>query len=344
MANYINDITLNEAIVKAAIKQKDYVDTNFQKKSDDTLLTEDKTLVGAINELSQKSGIDKVLLETITSEVQTIKTEVHTIQETVDSNEDEISNVIELINEKADLKDVYTKEETENLIKNIGLENYVTKEQFSPIEEELKGLPSVYLSQDKADATYDHIKYEIVSVPTGTLVDYREKEIRVMCPATTQWTKQNVGSTGNANMYYMGFKAYAPKGAVSFKEGDRGIIDDEMFTFDNDFAGTDEFGRNYSICWLPLASYDAGSDTWTYFGKNSSAKKYIGWTYIVEWYDADGVVIASDMIRINLSNEDCHNAIEPYYANSIVESANAYTDAQIKSKIPEVYGIEIVEF
>lgn len=55
MANYVNEITLNEAIVKAAIKQKEYVDTNFQKKSDESLLTEDKTIVGAINELSQKS-------------------------------------------------------------------------------------------------------------------------------------------------------------------------------------------------------------------------------------------------------------------------------------------------
>ena len=68
-------------------------------------------------------------------------------------------------------------------------------------------------------------KYEITDVPKYTIVDYREKEIRVMCPANTQWVKQNVGSTGNANMYYMSFKAYAPEGAVSFKEGELFLID-----------------------------------------------------------------------------------------------------------------------
>ena len=188
------------------------------------------------------------------------------------------------------------------------------------------------------DEISEKIKYEISHKPVGTLVNYGEKEIRVMCPANTEWTKQNVGATGNKNMYYMGFKAYAPEGAVSFKEGDHGVVVDEMFTFDNDFAGTDEFGRNYSICWLALASYDESSDTWTYFGKNSTVNKYIGWTYIVEWYNADGVIIASDCIRINLSNEECHSSVEPYYVNNAVGIANAYTDKQIAN------AVSIVEF
>ena len=80
-----------------------------------------------------------------------------------------------------------------------------------------------------------------------------------------------------------------------------------------DFAGTDEFGRKYSICWLALASYDAASDTWTYFGKNSSTERYIGWDYCVEWYNENGVIIESDQIRINLSNESCHNNNLPYF-------------------------------
>lgn len=188
------------------------------------------------------------------------------------------------------------------------------------------------------DEITEKIKYEIAYKPVGTLVNYTEKEIRVMCPVNTVWEKQAVGPTGNSNMHYMGFKAYAPEGAVSFKEGDRGEIIDEMFTFDNDFAGTDEFGRNYSIVWLALASYDEASDTWTYYGKNSTTEKYIGWNYVVEWYNEDGIVIASDGIRINLSNESCHKSNEPYYINSVINTANAYTDEQIAS----VFGI--VEF
>ena len=180
-------------------------------------------------------------------------------------------------------------------------------------------------------------KYEITSVPEGTLVDYRDKEIRVMCPANTKWVKQSVGSTGNANMYYMGFKAYAPEGAVGFKEGDRGVIVDEYFDFTGYFDGTDEYGRNYSICWLALASYNESTGEWTYYGGNSSADKYIGWTYVVEWYNANGIVIASDSVRINLSNEDCHSSIEPYYVADIMK--------EVDDKIAKSIGaIEVVEF
>ena len=184
-------------------------------------------------------------------------------------------------------------------------------------------------------------KYEISSIPTGTLVDYREKEIRVMCPINTQWEKQNVGESGNPNMYYMAFKAYAPEGAVGFKEGDRGVIIDEMFDFNGKFAGTDEYGRNYSICWLALASYDANSDKWTYYGSNSSVNKYIGWTYVVEWYDDNGVVIASDCIRINLSNENCHSSVEPYYVGTMKTEVNTIISEKIAA-LEAAY--EIIEF
>lgn len=191
---------------------------------------------------------------------------------------------------------------------------------------------------DSVPYVYETVKYEISSKPAGTLVSYREDEIRVMCPANTEWVKQNVGSTGNANMYYMGFKAYAPAGAVSFKEGDRGVIVDEMFTFDDAFAGTDEFGRNYSIVWLALASYDESSDSWTYFGKNSTTEKYVGWTYVVEWYDGNGVVISSDSIRINLSNEDCHTTSTPYYMNNYATAEQIKTLESSVESITESYS------
>ena len=192
----------------------------------------------------------------------------------------------------------------------------------------------------KVEQLYQKVKYEIVNTPEGTLIDYSDKEIRIMCPTDTKWTKQSVGATGNPNMYYMGFKAYAPKGAVSFKEGDRGEIIDEMFTFDNAFAGTDELGRNYSICWLALASYDEASDTWTYFGKNSTSTKFIGWSYVVEWYDANGHIIESDYMRINLTNEQCHYSVEYYDTTKVVEkaveTANTYTDEQINKYFESV--------
>lgn len=177
------------------------------------------------------------------------------------------------------------------------------------------------LSKVEAAATLKHIKYEISHKPVGTLVDYRDKEIRVMVPADTKFEHQNSGANADKNQYYMGFKAYAPEGAVSFKE-DLGeiIADNTMYYFEgNDFAGIDAYGRKYSICWLSVAKYDETTQTWSTYGAQSSKDKYLGYYYSVEWYDANGVKIDSDTIRINLSNEDCHNAIEPYYMAKTVK-------------------------
>lgn len=182
-------------------------------------------------------------------------------------------------------------------------------------------------THDEVKAVAQRVKFEISSKPEGALVRYSDTEIRVMCPENTVWTKQSVGATGNSNMYYMGFKAYAPDGAVSFKEGDHGVVEDTMFTFDDAFAGTDEYGRNYSIVWLALASYDEATDTWSYFGKNSTAEKYIGWDYVVEWYNAKGVKIDEDSVRINLSNEDCHHSNTPYYVNVLDEKITTLEEA-----------------
>lgn len=146
-----------------------------------------------------------------------------------------------------------------------------------------------------------------------TLVDYREKEIRVMFTENSPYVQQQVGANGNPNMYYMGFKAYAPEGATHFKEDTAEVIkDNTLHDFNGPFSGIEPDGRKYSICWLAVASYDATSDTWTYYGKNSSVDKYIGWYYSVEWYKND-TVIKSDTIRINLANEKCFGALKPFY-------------------------------
>ena len=166
---------------------------------------------------------------------------------------------------------------------------------------------------DSIPYVYEARKYDISGTPVGTLVNYGEREIRVMVPADAEFTKQNVGTNGNPNMMYMTFRAYAPNGAVSFKEGDRGVIVDEMHTFDGPASGIDEFGRRYSVCWLALASYDSATDVWNYFGKNSTDQKMIGWDYCVAWYDEFGIQIGYDAVRINLSNESCHYNNKPYY-------------------------------
>ena len=169
--------------------------------------------------------------------------------------------------------------------------------------------------------------YEVSNKPTGTLVNYNGKEIRVMCPSDTEWSLQQVGEGGDSSRYYIGIRAYAPSSdIVSFKESlDKTMTDQTMYYFEgNDFAGIDANGRKYSIFWLPVAKHN-DDDTWTYYGANSTSDKLIGWNYCVEWYNADGVCVASDLIRINLSNEDIHAAIEPYYMSkyATIDEMNA---------------------
>lgn len=192
------------------------------------------------------------------------------------------------------------------------------------------------------EAAVEKIDYEISHKPDGTLVDYRDKEIRVMIPADTQFELQNSGENADANLYYIGFKAYAPSDdVVNFKEDLAEVISDEtMYSFEgNEFAGIDEDGRKYSIVWLPVAAYDGSA--WAYYGAGSVKGKYIGWYYSVEWYDANSKVVDSDCIRINLSNEDCHSYIKPYYMSDVMTEV----ETLIEEKITEIEsGNEIIEF
>lgn len=180
-------------------------------------------------------------------------------------------------------------------------------------------------------------RYVIEDVPAGTLVDYFDKEIRVMCPANAEFTKQAVGAGGDANSYYMTFKTFVPSDdIVGYIEHLNGTSDPEVLTD----LKTDKYGRKYQPTWLALAKYDDATG-WTYYGAKSSTEGYIGYDYQIDWFNADGVMVKSDVIRINLSNEDCHNTVEPYYIGSVRKEI----DTKIEEKIAEVEGaIEIVEF
>lgn len=181
---------------------------------------------------------------------------------------------------------------------------------------------------DAIPVLYDEVHYSFSSLLDGARVGQHDKEYRLMFSKDTAWTKQkNDGSNKNynANRYYVAMRAYAPDDSVVyFKEDTEKIItDDTMFDFNGPFSGTDEYGRKYSVVWLPVAKYDEDTDKWTYFGATSTNDKYIGWYYTVEWYNADKVCVASDTIRINLSNEECHNSIKPFYVS---ESALVWSE------------------
>ena len=168
-------------------------------------------------------------------------------------------------------------------------------------------------------------KYEIADVPAGSLVDYRESEIRIFCPESVVWNKQSVGVGGDANCYYATFKCYVPNDdVVGYIEHLNDKVDSEVLTD----LSKDEYGRKYQPTWLALARYNEETDAWTYYGKNSTSEKFVGWNYQIDWYNADGIVIASDCVRINLSNESCHTSIEPYYVGGMKK--------EIEEKIAEM--------
>ena len=70
-------------------------------------------------------------------------------------------------------------------------------------------------------------------------------------------------------------------------------------------------------------------------GSISTVDKYIGWYYSVEWYNAAGKVVKSDTIRINLSNEACHNSIAPFYA------ADAITGIKVGGTLLDVVNKQV---
>ena len=232
-----------------------------------------------------------------------------------------------------DLSDYVTKEELTNelnglvipSIDGLATEEYVEEAiasiKLPSVEEDLKAF------KEELKVCYRPVKYDITNVPEGTIVDYRDKEIRIYCPENVEFHKQAVGEGGSENMYYMTFTSYAPEGAVSLREGDRGVILDEVISLENGTGtGVDKFGRKYKKHWFALASYDAASDTWNYFGKTSTTSKYIGWTYVVAWYDENNRMIDTDILRINLSNKNCHLTLE----NSYYEEENT-----IWAELPE---------
>ena len=156
-------------------------------------------------------------------------------------------------------------------------------------------------------------KYEVTDTPAGTLVNYGEREIRIMCPTDAEFVKQTVGSGGDANTYYMTFKTFCPSDdAVGYVEHINGQADAEILTK----FSVDKHGRRYQSTWLGISKYDEATGLWNYYGANSNDGKYIGWDYRIDWYDANNKMVASDSIRINLSNENCHNNMRPYYGPS----------------------------
>ena len=292
----------------------------------------------------------------VETKVSFIETQVSTLEEKASVLEDKVS-ALESKDEALEAKDVELAAKDAELEAKIAELVEKDKELVSKDDEfetklaELEGKDSELDAKDaelagqiealdkKIDALEipqeclcEPIKYEVTGLPVGTLVDKREDEIRIMCPQGTEFVKQSVGSTGDPNCYYFTLRTYVPNEAVvGYKEHVGADADKEILTD----LKTDEYGRKYQSTWLALARCDANG-VWTYYGKNSTKDHYIGWDYQIDWFNADGVMIASDSVRINLSNEDCHFTIEPFY----VHGAQADLTAELEALKAQVKTLE----
>lgn len=188
-----------------------------------------------------------------------------------------------------------------------------------------------------APITYEKVKYEIVDAPVGTLIDYKGDEIRIMCPVDAEYHLQAVGSNGDANTYYVTLKTYCYNdNVVGYKEHLGSQVDTEILTD----LKEDAYGRRYQPTWLGVAKYDSKSGAWSYYGANSSESRFIGWDYRIDWFDANNVMIASDSVRINLSNEGCHYTVEPYY----IAKAKTEMEEMVTKAVEDATAIEVIEF
>jgi hypothetical protein len=199
----------------------------------------------------------------------------------------------------------------------------------------IDSIPDVYATKNMVEDTAVQVKYEITGTPEGSLVNYGDKEIRVMCHADAKFVKQSVGTGGDANTYYMTFRAYVPNNnVVGYIEHLGNQVDEEILTT----FSVDEHGRKYQTTWLGLAKFDETTGTWTYYGANSTFNKMIGWDYQIDWYDANNKMIASDCVRINLTNESCHNYLRPYYGPDSDISTDITEIQKTIDEIQEMYS------
>lgn len=179
---------------------------------------------------------------------------------------------------------------------------------------------------------YDTVKYEIVKnqLPAGCRITSHDDEIRVMFPANADWKEQSSGEGADKDAFYMGVKIFAPnKDVDGFYRGEGKEIQKEKgyitCTSGGDTGGIDMYDRRYYIIWLPVARKDE-QEHWTYYGEKSEEGHYIGWYITVEWYEQnpeqheEAKAIGSETIRVNLSNEKCHNSVLPYYSTQMFMS------------------------
>lgn len=166
-------------------------------------------------------------------------------------------------------------------------------------------------------------KFRFFDLPVGGDVSYSDEFVRILCPTNPDvYYEQNVGEGGQKDKFYITMRNYAPKGAVSLrmngvnnlaKDPDPVITGAEELEILKDKAGYGKEGeKEYYNFWIHIAGYSNGA--WKAWPTGKGDGEFIGYRYIIEWYDEAGNVIDTSFITIQLANEDNFDAMENFQA------------------------------
>ncbi len=282
----------------------------------------------------------------------------------VDSAPEELNTLKELSDAISSQKDVLgtfaTKTEIEGLatqefvekqiadIPPVDLTGYVKEDDLPDTSKFITSIPEEYVTDVELDArgyltehqsleeyaksrTVVQHKYEVLPID-GMLVLYNDDEVRLNTQRVVP-VHQEVGETGNPNMYYATFRAYAPEGANRVIEGLNGIMDSEFSSL-----ATDTYGRKYTTIWSAIANYN-GTE-WTKWGDTSTVDKYLGFYYNFHWYNED-TLIATDKVRVILTNDACHNDLVPDAVARRIEEKIAAVDYVTTTTVEKIIDEKI---
>lgn len=173
------------------------------------------------------------------------------------------------------------------------------EEEHKKLEESLSLIDVKDIAWGKDDA--NGTKYEVISAVDGFLTDDSQNDLRVFIPKGSKYEMQNVGAGGQANQYYMTVRAWSPRADVTAcRKGDYTQYDNH-FTEMESIKIDAESGRPYVDFWLAIAYTEDNGVTWKEYADLSTGTKYIGYTWLVEWYVGEKLV-ASGSKKITLVN------------------------------------------
>lgn len=164
--------------------------------------------------------------------------------------------------------------------------------------------------------------FKFLDLPIGGAVSYTESSARILCPTDPSvYYEQKVGEGGLKDRFYITMRCYAPEGATKLRINGVNtlqpttpdpVIDDtlEIETLKNKAGYGVEKDKEYFNFWIHIAGYSNGA--WKAWSTGKGEGEFIGYRYIVEWYDDNMNVIDTTFARIELANENNFNAMENF--------------------------------